>query len=44
MAERVLEKDRANFCEFFEASDNPASSAAATSADALRRAAEDLFK
>lgn len=44
IAERVLEKDRANFCEFFEASDNPAASEAKAAAEALRRTAEDLFK
>ena len=42
-AEPVLEKERANFCEFFEPT-TPAVAAARTPEEALRQAAEALFK
>jgi hypothetical protein len=44
MVERVLDKDRANFCELFEPTDRPATAETAPPAEALRKAAEDLFK
>jgi len=45
MAERVLVKDRANFCEFFEPSDRPSESGSGgTSQEALRAAADALFR
>ncbi len=45
MAERVLIKDRANFCEHFEAADRgPTPSTSAPGQDALREAAEALFR
>jgi hypothetical protein len=45
LAERVLDKTRANFCEHFDPTDRPASAAAATApADSLRQAAQDLFR
>jgi hypothetical protein len=43
MAEKVMDKQRANFCEFFEPTMRSAESEAGA-LDALRRAAEDLFK
>lgn len=42
IAEEVMDKTRANYCEYFEASARFAGGD--SSADALRRAAEDLFK
>lgn len=42
-AEPVLEKQRANFCEFFEPT-TPASAGSVTPEEALRQAAEALFK
>jgi hypothetical protein len=42
--ERVLEKEKANFCELFEPSMTPLSDGAPSSEDVLRQAAEDLFK
>jgi hypothetical protein len=45
MAEPVAAKDRANFCDFFEPTLQPrASGSAGADTDALRQAAEDLFK
>lgn len=44
MAEPVLAKDRANFCEHFEPADSPGASPPATDDDALLKAAQDLFK
>jgi hypothetical protein len=45
MAEPVAAKDRANFCDFFEPATQPQlGSAGGTDADALRQAADDLFK
>ena len=44
VAERVLDKQRANFCDFFEPTAAPAAGTANDSPDGLRRAAEDLFK
>ena len=44
IAEPVKDKDRANFCGYFEASTPADAGSAATDADALRRAADDLFK
>jgi hypothetical protein len=43
IAERVVDKERANFCELFEPAENPGE-AKATSAEELLKAAEDLFK
>jgi hypothetical protein len=42
--ERVIDKARSNFCEWFEPTLNPAPGARSTDADALRSAAEALFK
>ncbi len=44
MAEHILDKIRANFCEHFDPSDSPRSGPAKTAPDALIMAAEDLFK
>ena len=44
MVERVLEKERANFCELFDPADRPLSTGAGKPEDALRKAAEDLFR
>jgi predicted RNA-binding Zn-ribbon protein involved in translation (DUF1610 family) len=45
MAERVLDKTRANFCDYFEPTTTPRGSEDAQSSDdELRKAAEDLFK
>lgn len=44
MAERVLEKERANYCEFFEPTTDTGSTDASSPDDVLRKAAEDLFK
>ncbi|NEV60726.1 hypothetical protein [Thiorhodococcus minor] len=45
MVERVLDKTAANFCELFEPSSPTADQAPGVSApEALRQAAEDLFK
>jgi hypothetical protein len=44
MAEPILEKERANFCELFEPSDRPAGNGAGAVADDLLKAAENLFK
>ncbi len=43
IAERVVEKERSNFCDYFEPHDNSPSSQA-TSRDAMKLAAEALFK
>ncbi|HEB97860.1 MAG TPA: hypothetical protein ENI96_15685 [Sedimenticola thiotaurini] len=42
-AEPVTEKERANFCEFFEPT-TPATAGGPTPEEELRRAAESLFK
>ncbi|MCG7901681.1 MAG: hypothetical protein JAY99_09890 [Candidatus Thiodiazotropha lotti] len=42
--ERVLDKEKANFCELFEPTLVPLSEKANRSEDSLRQAAEDLFK
>jgi hypothetical protein len=44
VVERVLEKEKPNFCELFEPTMTPRQSTATSSDDALRQAAEDLFK
>jgi hypothetical protein len=44
MAERVMDKTRANFCDYFEPTVTPLDGGGATSEDSLRQAAEDLFK
>ncbi|WP_296896714.1 hypothetical protein [Thiohalocapsa sp.] len=44
VADPVTEKERANFCGYFEASFPAEAGSAAPDADALRQAAEDLFK
>jgi len=44
VAEPVMEKQRANFCGYFEPSLTTEASAAPTPDEALRKAAEDLFK
>lgn len=43
-AEPVLDKVRANYCEFFEPSSKAAASAPANAADDLLKQAEELFK
>jgi hypothetical protein len=42
--ERVVDKTRANFCEWFEPVQQPAAGTAPDDADALRSAAERLFR
>lgn len=42
LVDRVVDKERANFCDYFEPSARQTASTA--SADDLRKAAEDLFK
>lgn len=44
MVERLLNKEQANFCEWFEPNDAPATLADNPSAEQLRQAAEDLFR
>ncbi len=44
VAEHVTHKDRANFCGYFEPTAPTNAGSAAPDADALRHAAEDLFK
>ena len=44
MAERVLEKERANYCEFFEPTTETGGLDGGSSDEKLRKAAEDLFK
>jgi len=45
IAEPVIEKQRANFCGYFEATQAPEDAKGAPSSDeAQRKAAEDLFK
>jgi len=44
MAEPVLEKERANFCELFEPTDRHAGQPFGPTEQALVKAAEDLFK
>jgi hypothetical protein len=44
MEERILDKSKANFCELFEPAENPLPSGAKPDLDALRQAADDLFK
>lgn len=44
MAERVVDKLRANFCDYFEPGRPKGSASGAPAPDDLRRAAEELFK
>jgi len=44
LAERVLDKTRANFCEHFEPSRTPAAAGHSTAPTDLLRTAQDLFK
>jgi len=44
MTEPVLEKERANFCELFEPTDNPVGGGTGTVAVDLLKTAENLFK
>ncbi len=44
MAEPILEKERANFCELFEPTDSPAVGGPNAATGDLVKAAEDLFK
>jgi hypothetical protein len=44
VAESVMEKERANFCSFFEPAAEPGQEGEQESPDGLRQAAEDLFK
>jgi hypothetical protein len=43
VAEEVLNKERANFCDFFEPTDSGEAGGATTQGD-LQKAAEELFK
>ncbi|MCU7852843.1 MAG: hypothetical protein KZQ80_11565 [Candidatus Thiodiazotropha sp. (ex Monitilora ramsayi)] len=44
MAERIMEKDRANFCGYFEPTGEHGAAQAQSIEEDLRKAAEDLFK
>ena len=44
LAEPILEKERANFCELFEPTERPAESGTRAPAEDLLKAAENLFK
>ena len=44
LAEHLLDKERANFCEHFDPAESPASSGMADNQDLLKEAAEALFK
>lgn len=44
MAERILDKEKANYCELFRPSLEAGAQPQAGAANDLRRAAEDLFK
>lgn len=44
MVDRVVDKERANFCELFEPSLKAGSQTPGSDRDALRQAAESLFK
>jgi hypothetical protein len=44
MTETVLDKERANFCELFESTDQPTAGQTGASATDLLNSAEDLFK
>jgi hypothetical protein len=44
MAEQVADKQRANFCGFFDPSPTAIQDPIGSSGDALRQAADDLFK
>jgi hypothetical protein len=43
-ADRVMEKERANYCEFFQPTLEPRSSQPSANVQELLKAAEDLFK
>ena len=43
LVERVVDKERANFCDYFEPSDKISDQGDRTSAEDLLKAAEDLF-
>jgi hypothetical protein len=42
--ERVLDKERANFCELFDPTDRPSRNDPGVSVESLRQRAEDLFE
>jgi predicted RNA-binding Zn-ribbon protein involved in translation (DUF1610 family) len=44
IAEEVMDKERANFCDFFEPSSKTGAGGQASSQEDLLKAAEDLFK
>lgn len=44
MADRVMDKTHANFCGYFEPTTSPRSDGEKSAEDALRQAAEDLFR
>jgi predicted RNA-binding Zn-ribbon protein involved in translation (DUF1610 family) len=44
MAEEVVDRERANFCDFFEPSSEAGAGEQASSQEELLKAAEDLFK
>lgn len=44
IADKVTDKERANFCGYFEPTSPKASNSAQTPSDDLLKAAEDLFK
>lgn len=43
-AERVVDKERANFCDYFEPGSGGAGSGGGASGDAARKSFDDLFK
>ena len=44
MADRIMDKTHANFCGYFEPTTETGSDSEKSAGDALRQAAEDLFK
>ena len=44
MAERILDKEKANYCELFQPNPEAGDQAKGGAADNLRQAADDLFK
>jgi hypothetical protein len=44
MAEQVMDKERANFCDYFDPTLEPATGSVEASASDLREVAENLFK
>lgn len=44
MADRIMDKERANFCGYFEPTSEVGTAGAARTEEEIRKAAEDLFK